>query len=150
MKRVISALAPRPLDGGYALVVVVAVIGVVGLFVGLAAGVAYALGRLLVAHSKQGGLQDVHVPLLDQVGEELQEECEQQQAYVHAVDIGVGGYDHFVVTQSVDPLLDVEGGLQQVEFLVLVHHFLRQTVGIERLALEREHCLGLHVAYLGD
>ena len=37
--------------------------------------------------------------LLYQVGEELQEEGDNQQADVHAVHIGIGSYDDFVVAQ---------------------------------------------------
>ena len=50
---------------------------------------------------------------LDQLGAELQEVGQQQQADMHAVDIGIGGDDDLVVTQAVDAVLDVECCLQQ-------------------------------------
>jgi len=49
-------------------------------------------------------------------------------------------------TGAVEPLLDIEGGLQEVELLVLVDDLLRQAVGVEGLALQREDGLGLDVA----
>ena len=86
----------------------------------------------------------------DDVGEELQEEREQQQADVHAVDVGVGGDDDLVVAQAVEAVLDVERGLEEVEFLVLVDDFLGEAVGVERLALQGEDGLRLHVARGGE
>ena len=88
--------------------------------------------------------------LLHQVGEELEEEREQQQAYVHAVDVGIGGDDHVVVAQAVEAVLDVERGLQKIELLVFVDNLACQAERVERLAAQREHGLGLHIADLGN
>jgi len=60
--------------------------------------------------------------LLDEVGEELQEEGEQQQADMHPVGIGIGSDNHFIISQSVHILLDVECRLQQIELFVLIHN----------------------------
>ncbi len=87
---------------------------------------------------------------LYQVGEELQDVGEQQQAYVHSVDIGIGGYDYFVVTQVVDAVLDVQGCAKKRKLIVLVDIDKRHSIGVERLASEREHGLGFNIAYLGD
>ena len=43
------------------------------------------------------------MPVADQFGEELEEEGEQQQADVHAVDVGIGGDDDLVVAQASMP-----------------------------------------------
>ena len=85
-----------------------------------------------------------------EVGVELEEEGEHQQADVHSVHIGIGGDDDVVVSQVLDVLVDVQGGLQQVELLVLVAHFLGHSQAVERLTAQAEHGLGLHVAALGD
>ena len=69
---------------------------------------------------------------------------------MHAIDIGIGGHDDFVVAQSVEAVLDVEGRLQEVELLVLVDHLLGQSEAVERLAAQREDGLRVHVAALGD
>ena len=45
-------------------------------------------------------MQNIYVTFLDEVGEELQEERDEQQTDVHTVHIGIGGNDHFVVTES--------------------------------------------------
>ena len=66
-----------------------------------------------------------------QFGEELQEEGNHEQAYVHAVDISIGGYDYFVVAQAVDSVFDVECRLQQVELFVLIHYLLGEAVGVK-------------------
>ena len=88
--------------------------------------------------------------LLDQVGEELKEEGDQQQADVHAVHVGIGGDDDAVVAQSVEAVLDVERGLQQVELLVFVDDLLGQAEAVERLAAEAEDGLQVRVAALSD
>ena len=75
---------------------------------------------MLVAHPEKGRLQDIDMIAFDQVGEELQEEGDQQQPDVHAVDIRVGRNDDLVIAQSVKTILDVKCRLQQVELLVLV------------------------------
>ncbi len=105
---------------------------------------------LVLAHAEKGRLQDVDVTLLYQFGEELQEEGNHQQTDVHAVHIGIGSYNHLVVAQLVQSVLNVQCRLQQVELLVLVHHLLGQSEAVERLAAEREHSLRLHIAALGD
>ena len=88
--------------------------------------------------------------LLDEFGEELQEEGYYEQSDVHAVDIGIGCNYYLVVAQGVESVLNVEGCLKQVELLVLVHHLLGESERVERLAPEREHSLRVYVAALGD
>ena len=105
---------------------------------------------LLIAHAEERRLQDVHVAFLDEVGEELQEEGDHQQAYVHAVHVGIGRHDDLVVAQSVQPVLDVERGLQEVELLIFIDNLFRQSEAVERLSAQREHGLRAHVAAFGD
>ena len=104
---------------------------------------------LLVAHAEEWRLQYVDVAFLNQFGEELQEERNHEQAYVHSVHIGVGGYDDFVVSKAVKAVFDVEGCLQEVELLVFVHHLLCKPERVERFAPEAEHGLRVHVAAFG-
>ena len=88
--------------------------------------------------------------LLDEFGEELKEEGDDEQADVHAVNISIGGDDHLIITEGVEAVFDVECCLQQVELLVFVDYFLGQSEGIQWLASQREHSLGVHVTALGD
>ncbi len=85
------------------------------------------------------------MPFLHQVGEEHQEERYHKEAYVHSIDIGISGNDHFVVAEPVDSLFDVECGLQEIELVVFVDNFLGHAVRVEGLSSEREHrlCLGV-------
>jgi len=83
-------------------------------------------------------------------GKNCRIEREQQQADVHAVHVGVGGDDDAVVAQAVHAVLDVERGLEEVEFLVLVDDLLGQAIGVERLALEGEDGLRLDIARGGE
>ena len=69
---------------------------------------------------------------------------------MHTVHVGVGGDDDFVIAQAVEPVFDVECGLQEVKFLVLVDHFFRQSVGVEGLAAEGEDGLRVDIAALRD
>ena len=75
---------------------------------------------LLVADAEERRLQDEEVAAADDVGEELEEERDQQQADVHAVHVGVGGDDDLVVAQFVEVVLDVQRVLEEVKLLVLV------------------------------
>ena len=52
----------------------------------------------LVTHSEEGGLQHIDVSLLDELGEELQEEGDDEQSDVHAIDVGIGGYYHLIIS----------------------------------------------------
>src|SRR5664280_141865 len=107
-------------------------------------------GLLLVAHAKERGVEDEQMTARDELREEWQEERNQQEPDMHAVHVGVGGNYDAGVAQAVEPLLDVQRRLQEVELLVLVNHLLGQAVGIERLALEGEDRLGLHIAAGGQ
>jgi hypothetical protein len=164
LNRVISGFGPRSLMALEALLVGVAVAGdgVGGLllfFSILAApcGVVghddlLALAGLLergCAHGRAAS-EDVDVPFLDELGKELQEEGNHEQADVHAVDIGIGGDDDLVVSQSVEAVLNVECSLQQIELLVLIDHLFCQAETVERLAAQAEHRLRVDVAALGD
>ena len=84
------------------------------------------------------------------IGEELQEEGEQEEANVHAVDVGVGRDDDFIITQSIQAFLDIERRLEEMKFFVLVDNFLRETVSIKWFALQGEDGLGLDVARRGQ
>ena len=85
-----------------------------------------------------------------QIGKELQEKREYQQPDVHSVHVGIGGDHNLVVAQRFQAVLNVQGVLQQVEFLIFVHHFLGQPEAVERLATQAEHGLQIHVARLRD
>ena len=92
----------------------------------------------------------MYVSLAYELWEELQEEGYHEQTDVHTVDIGIGSHNDLVVTESVDAVLDVECSLQEIELLVLVHHFLCQSERVERFASQREHGLRVDVAALSD
>ena len=64
-----------------------------------------------VADAEERGLQDVDVTFFDKFREELEEEGDDEQSDMHAIDVGVGGDDDFVVAQCVEAVFDVEGSL---------------------------------------
>ena len=90
------------------------------------------------------------MPFLHQIGEELQKESQHQQTDMHTIHIGISGDNHFVVPEIIQTFLYVQRRLQTVEFLILIHHFLGQSIAVQRLASEREHRLRIHVTTLGD
>ena len=104
--------------------------------------------RASVADAEERRLEHVDVSFLYQVGEELEEEGDDEEADVHAVDIGIGRNNHLIVTQCVESVLDVEGCLEQIELLILVYHLLGQSVRVERLASQGEHSLRVDIATL--
>ena len=69
---------------------------------------------------------------------------------MHTVNIRIGSHNHLVVTQSVQPVFNIQGSLQEVELLVLIHHLLRQSEGVERFATQREDGLCVHITALRD
>jgi len=69
---------------------------------------------------------------------------------VHAVHVSVGGDDDLVVAQPVEPVLDIQRGLEEVKLFVFVDDFLGQAVGVERFAFEGEDRLRLHIARGGE
>ena len=83
---------------------------------------------------------------MHQLWKELQKKGNQQQAYVHTVHVGIGGYDYVVVAQLLQTVFDVEGRLQKIEFLVLINHFFGQAIAVQGFALEAKNRLGLHVS----
>ena len=101
---------------------------------------------LLIAHTEERRIQNKQMPVADQVGEELQEKRDQQQPDVHAIHVGIRGDHDFVVAQAVEAFLDVQRRLEKMKLLVLVDHFLREPVGVQRFALQREDRLRLHIA----
>ena len=105
---------------------------------------------LAVTDAEQRGLQNVEVLFLHEFREELQEERHHQKADVHAVHVGIGRDNHLVVAQVLEPVFDVEGRLQKVPFLVLVHDLLRKAVTVLRLTAQAEHRLGLGVTSRRD
>ena len=106
--------------------------------------------RPAVTDTEEGGLKDIDVPFLDEFGEELQEEGDDEQTDVHAVHISIRRHDHLVITQRVEAVFDVKGSLKEVELLVLIHHLLRQSEGVEGLSAQREHRLCVDIPALGD
>ena len=86
----------------------------------------------------------------DQVGEELQKESDQQQTDVHTVDIGIGCYDDFVISQTFQTIFDIESGLKQVEFFILVNDLFSQAETVQRLTAQTENSLQVRIAALCD
>ena len=105
---------------------------------------------LTVTHAEERGLQNVEVLFLHEFREELQEERHHQKADVHTVHVGIGRDNHLVVAQVLEPVFDVEGRLQKVPFLVLVHDLLRKAVAVLRLTAQAEHRLGFGVTCRRD
>lgn len=107
-------------------------------------------GLLLVAHAEEGSLEDEEVALPDQLREELDEEGHQQDADVHAVVIGVRGDDHLVVAQVFQPVFNVQGMLEEVEFLVFIDDLAAHAEGVQRLAAQGEDRLDFRIPRRGD
>ena len=60
-------------------------------------------------------------------GEELQEEGDNKQSDMHAIDIGNGGDNDLIIAQRVKSILNVESNLQEVEFFILIDHLLGES-----------------------
>ncbi len=51
---------------------------------------------------------------------------------MHTVDVGIGSDNNFIIPQTVQSVFNIEGGLQQVEFLVLINDLFSQAVAVKR------------------
>ena len=69
---------------------------------------------------------------------------------MHPVHIGIGGDYHAVVAQIVHRVFNVQGVLEEVKFLILVHYFLGQAVAVERFTAKAEDCLGVYIPGFGE
>ena len=49
---------------------------------------------------------------------------------MHAVHIGIGCHNHFIITQSLYAFFYVKSRLQQIKLFILIHHLLGQPVRI--------------------
>ena len=86
----------------------------------------------------------------NQIGEKLQEKGDEEQANVHTVHIGIGGYNYFVVSQSVYAVFDIQGSLQEIKFFVFVNYFFSQTETVERFSPQTKNSLGIYIAAFGN
>ena len=87
---------------------------------------------------------------MHQVVEETEEIGDQQIADVQAIDVGVRGQDDFFIAQVFDVVLDVQTAHEIVHLVVFIDDVALEVPDIERLALEHEHRLVVHVAATGD
>ena len=69
---------------------------------------------------------------------------------MHSIVVGIGRDNYLVVPEVLDVVFDSERGDQQVELFVLGHLLAAFLVAVDGLAPEREHCLAVRVARLGD
>ena len=90
------------------------------------------------------------MPTSYQLGEELQEEGQRQESYVHTVVIGIGSDDHTVVAQAVETVFDVERSLEEVKLFVLIDHLFTQPVAVEWFASQAKDRLVACVSTLCD
>ena len=104
---------------------------------------------LAVTHAEQGGLQDVHMTFLYQVGKNCRKKVIISRR-MHTVHIGIGGHDYLIISESVEPFFNVQGSLQEVELFVLVDHLLGESERIQRLTAQAEHGLRIDIAAFRD
>ena len=107
-------------------------------------------GDFLVANAEEGGLENMEVSLSNELGEELEEEGDEEEADVHAVDVGIGRNHDVVVAEAFDSVLDIKGVLKEVEFLVFVDDFFGEAEGVEGFAFKGEDRLRVDVAGFGN
>ena len=69
---------------------------------------------------------------------------------MHAVHIGIGCHNHFIITQSLYAFFYVKSRLQQIKLFILIHHLLGQPVRIQRLTAKAEHRLRVYITTFRD
>ena len=87
--------------------------------------------RAFVTNTEERCLQYIHMSFLDKVREELKEESDDEQTDVHTIHIGISSHYHLIISKSVKTVLYVEGSLKEIELLILINHFLGQTIAVE-------------------
>src|SRR5690606_5420369 len=87
---------------------------------------------------------------LDQIGIELQKESQQQQADMHAVGIGIGRNDYLIIPESLHTIFNIQGSLQQIEFLIFVYDLFGQSETIQWFTAKAEDCLQIGISTFCD
>ena len=80
--------------------------------------------RTTVSHTEKRRLEHENMPFLDQFRIELQEERDDKQTNVHAIDVGICSYNNLVIAQVVKSVFNIECRLQQVKLLIFVYNLL--------------------------
>ena len=65
---------------------------------------------------------------LYQVGKEPEEESHKQHTDMHSIDVGIGCYNHIVVSQIVHILVYVQGIVQQVQLFIAINELFALAV----------------------
>ena len=55
---------------------------------------------------------------------------------MHAIHVGIRGHDDLIISECVETVLNIEGSLQEIEFLVLIDHLLGKAKGVEGFSAE--------------
>ena len=84
--------------------------------------------------------------VVDDLFEELEEISDHQIADVQAVHVGIGGEDDLFVAEALEVVFDVEGAHEVIEFVVFIDDVPFEVPHVERLALEDEDGLRIHLA----
>ena len=59
--------------------------------------------------------------------EELQEKGDDEQTYMHAINIGIGCHDDLVVSQCVETIFNVKSSLEEIKLLVFIYDLLGES-----------------------
>src|SRR6186713_2310711 len=78
--------------------------------------------------------------------EKFEKVGDQQITNVQAVHVGVGGKNHFFVTQIFEIVFDVESAHEIVHLVVLVNDVAFQIPNVQRLSFQHENRLRVHVS----
>src|SRR5262245_40146118 len=81
---------------------------------------------------------------------EAKEISDEQISDVQTVHISVGGQYHFLVTKALQVVLNVQAAHEVVHLVVLVNDIAFEVPNVERLTLEHEDGLSIHVATAHD
>ena len=128
-------------DGLLALFVAIAITGdeialLVGLCISLSNSLLILYLSATVTHTEKRRLKNIYMSFLNELGEELQEEGDDEQADMHTINISIGSHNNLVISEGVQTFLDIEGGLKQIELFVLVDNLLGESEAVEWFTTE--------------
>ncbi len=92
----------------------------------------------------------MEMAVLHQVIEEPEKISDEQIADVQAIDVGVRGQNHPLVTKVVDGVLNVQACASSVHFVILIDYVALKVPDVERFAFEDEDCLSVDIPATDD
>jgi len=98
-----------------------------------------------VAHPEQRCFENIQVPLVDELVEELEKVSDHQVPDMKAVDIRICSQNHLFIAEVLDGVLNPKTAHEIIHFIILVDRIALEIPDIQRLTLQGKNGLTVDV-----